>query len=114
MWAPALRVLQANKMEVPLGRFAQLRTTYAFHLKPEHHVLHGRKPRQQLCMLEHHAAIVAAAIDFPPIYGHAAPARRIDPHRNPNRGRLAASRRADQGDDLTVLDLKADPARGFT
>ena len=62
-------------------------------------------------MLEHHAAIVAAAIDFTPVYGHAAPARRIEPHRNPKRGGLAATGRADQRDDLAVLDREADPVK---
>src|SRR6185503_3507610 len=77
----------------------------------EHHVLQGGKPGQQLRVLEHHAAVVAAAIDFMPVYGYAPPARRIEPHRNPERGRLAATGRADQRDDLAVLDREADPVK---
>jgi hypothetical protein len=46
MWAPALRFLKADKMEVSFGRFTQLRAADAFHLQPEHHVLQGRKPGQ--------------------------------------------------------------------
>ena len=62
-------------------------------------------------MLEHHAAVVAAAVDLAPIHGDAAAARGIETHGNAQRGRLAAAGRPDQRDDLAVLDREADAVK---
>ena len=55
-------------------------------------------------MLEHHAAIMAAATDLAAIDGDAAAARWIETHGDAQRRGLAAAGRADQRDDLAILD----------
>ena len=45
---------------------------HALHLQAEHHVLQGRQPGQQFGVLEHHAAVVAAALDLAAVDGDAA------------------------------------------
>src|SRR5262249_39081888 len=111
MRAPVLGVLQAYEVQVFLGRLTQLSAADAFHLQAKHYVLQGRQPGQQLRMLEHHAAIMPATVDFTAVHHHAAPIRRIKPHRNAKRSGLAAPGWTDQSDDLSVLDRKADPVK---
>src|SRR6516165_9486496 len=62
MRPPILRVLQTHELKILFGRLAQRRATHTFHFQPEHHVLHGGKPRKQFGVLKHHATIMAAAV----------------------------------------------------
>ena len=57
-------------------------------------------------MLEHHAAVVAAAVDLAAVDGDAAAGRRIEAHGDAQRRGLAAAGRSDQRDDLAVVTLK--------
>ena len=59
-------------------------------------------------MLEHHPAIMAAAIDLAAIDGNAAAAQLIETHGDPKRRGFTAAGRADQRDDLAILDRKTD------
>ena len=53
-------------------------------------------------MLEHHAAVVAAAFHFAPVDGDLAGARALETHGDAQRGGLAAARRADEGYHLAL------------
>ena len=100
---PAAGVLQADEIEIALRGLAQLGAAHALHFQPEHHVFQRGQPRQQFGMLEHHAAIVAAAGDRDAVDRHPAAARGFEPHRDAQRRGLAAAARADQRDDLAVV-----------
>ena len=81
---------------------------HALHLQAEHHVLQGGEPGQQFGVLEHHAAVVAAAVHLAAVDGDAAADRRVEPHGDAQRRGLAAAGRADQRDDLAVAHGEAD------
>src|SRR5882757_3936958 len=57
-------------------------------------------------MLEHHAAVMPTAFDHDAVHGDLPAARIFEPHRDAQRGGLAAAARADQRDDLAVADLE--------
>ncbi len=59
-------------------------------------------------MLEHHAAVVAAAVHLAAVDGDPAAVRRIEPHGDAQRGGLAAAGRPDQRHDLAVAHREAD------
>ncbi len=102
MRAAILRIGQADQFEIFFRGVAQLGAAHALHLQPEHDVLLGGQPRQQLGVLEHHAAVVAAAVHLAAVDRDAAAIGRIEPHGDAQRRGLAAAGRPDQRDDLAV------------
>jgi hypothetical protein len=88
-------------------------------LRPLHAARGGAKadiaadgePREQAVILKHHAAIGAGPGDPAAVHQHLAIARRLEPGDHPQQGGLAATRGADQADELAAADLEVDRAQ---
>src|SRR5690349_2608803 len=103
-----LGLFEAYQIQIFFRCIAQSGTANALHFKTEHYVLQCREPRQQLGMLEHHPAVMTAAVDLAAVDTNAAAARLIETHRNAQRSGFTAAGGADQRDDLAILDRKTD------
>ena len=106
MRAALLRIGEADQLEIFFRGVAQGTAAHALHFQAEHHVLQGIEPGQQFGVLEHHAAVVTAAMHFAPVHRDAAAIGRIEPHGDAQRGGLAAAGRPDQRHDLAVAHLE--------
>ena len=104
------RVGEPDELEIARRGGAQLRPPHALHFEPEHHVLQGGEPGQELGELEHHAAVVAAAPHLAAVHRDLAAGGGFEPHGNAQHRRLAAARRADEHHDLAVMHFEVHAA----
>src|SRR5207247_1523748 len=73
---------------------------------------HGH-PRKEGEVLEHHAAVAARAGDGRVVDAHVAGGGLFETRDDPQQGRLAAAGRADQADELALVDEQVDMVQGL-
>src|SRR5690606_26461205 len=101
-------VLEAHDLE-PLHRgLLGFVARSALHARAEHHGLLHREPRKERVALEHHAAVCAGAEHWLAVELHLAARWVIEPGQDSDQRGLAATRGADDADELAAVYLEAD------
>ena len=105
----ALReVGQADELEVALDRFAPLRHADAPGPRADLHVSVDGHPRHQGRVLHHDGPVRPGAVDALPLEQDLALAGLKEARDQMEQGRLAAARRADQANEVALVDRQVD------
>src|SRR3981081_1650469 len=100
------RVAQTDHFQVVARDLIPLRLINPLGFQREFDVFRGGFPGQELGMLEHHPSVMSATRDPFVADGNTAARYCFKAHDGAERGRLAATARASEGDDLSLFDVE--------
>src|SRR6185369_3318227 len=103
-----LEAVQSDEPEQIHRRLLQLLAAEALHVDRQHHVAEHRAPREQYGRLEDDADVAARPHDRRVAQTSLALGSRREPGEDLEQRRLAATRRADDRDELTLIDREVD------
>src|SRR5690606_8505358 len=99
-----LEAAQADLVDIAVDDLPHFLRRNAAFAKPEGDVLANGEPRKQGIGLEHHATVGAGPLDFRAFQRDGAGGRTVEPGDDPQKRRLSAAGRAQNGDEVVLLD----------